>query len=285
MYNLINWYIQRYPFPHRGWKYFRTLLKAFGLETKIFTKTIKTGLSFRVSPKDHIQKDIFWYGYYDKEVTATFLSFIEKDTVMLDIGANIGYFSLLAAQKATEGEIFSFEPVSATRDLLIENIRLNRLENIRALPWCVSNASGERKIYISSADNIGMSGLAPAENFSGLTEQVESIAIDPWAATNGIEPTLIKIDVEGAEMEVLEGMQAILAKCKPVIFIEIIAGQLASFGSSPDEIQKFFTALDYAAYEITGENSLKKLTHLKDSYNIVFLPRDKQLNHQDLLMK
>jgi len=65
-----------------------------------------------ITPAEHIQQQLFWYGYYEKPVALLLEEFIKDDSTILDIGAHIGYFTLVAAQRAKNGKIYAFEPVT-----------------------------------------------------------------------------------------------------------------------------------------------------------------------------
>lgn len=273
MYKLLNWYTQRFSFPKKGWKYVQPLLHFLNLSNKVYRKKIFNGLYMRVNARDHIQKNIFWYGHYEEQVSHVWQNLIHDESIVLDVGANVGYFTLLAAAKARAGNIFSFEPISAFRDLLRQNIALNHFTNIDVLTFCVSDKHGWAKMYIANEANIGMTALLPPENFSGRKETVETIALDDWTKEKNLARVdFVKIDVEGAEKKVLDGMKNILQKHQPVLFVEIISAQLCKFGSSADEIYSTLFNYNYVAYEVTGRRSLKRMTICKEGYDILFLP-------------
>jgi FkbM family methyltransferase len=273
LYNTINWYSQRFPFPKRGWKYFQSLLRLFRIATKVYKKKIFNGLFLYVNATDHIQKSVFWYGYYEKNVSLLWQSLIKEDSIVVDIGANIGYFSLLAAAKARSGRVISFEPVSLFRKQMAKNLDLNSVHNFELLPYCVSNKNELREVFIAGDDNLGMSGLHPPENFSGNKETVECIVIDDWRKNRSLPPVnFLKIDIEGAEKKALEGMTQLLRNDQPVIFIEIIDSLLSKFSSSATEIYSLLEQHHYKAYEIITPTLLQRIHDHKEGYDIVCLP-------------
>lgn len=278
MYESINWYTQRFPFPQRGWKYAQSLLYHFGLGKKTYRKKLFNGLLMNVNATDHIQKSIFWYGAYEKNVSLFWQRLVQEDSVVLDIGANIGYFSLLAAAKAKKGKVFSMEPVSAFRKCLKENLALNALTNVTVLPYCVSDESGWTEIFLAESDNLGMSGLTPSENFSGKKERVECIVVDDWRRQNAIPKIqLLKIDIEGAEKKALAGMAGLLQTDQPIVLIEIIESLLQNFESSAADVYALLQRHQYTPYEILSPVLLKKISAPKDGYDIVFLPHKQTL--------
>jgi FkbM family methyltransferase len=278
LYNIINWYTQRFRFPKKGWRYFKSLLRFFHLSGKTYKKKIFNGLSIYVNTIDHIQKDIFWYGYYEKNTILTWQTFVKEEATVLDIGANIGYYSLVAAKKATKGQVYSFEPVGFIRKQMQENISLNHLSNITVVPYCVSNETKVYDFFIAAENNIGMSGLQIPENFSGKKESVASVILDEWikaAKINAVD--LIKIDIEGAEKNALEGMESILQFHRPVFFIEIVAALLDKFNASVKDVYNIFSKNKYQAYETVKPNVLKPIQDFNEGYDIIFIPEGYKL--------
>jgi FkbM family methyltransferase len=278
LFNIINWYTQRYPFPKKGWKYFKLILHIFHLSNKIYKKKICNGRLLYVNVIDHIQKNIFWYGYYEKNTSLFFQMLIKENSIILDIGANIGYFSVIAADKAMHGQVYSFEPVSLIRKQLLQNISLNRITNIHVLPFCVNNENGISDFFLAAEDNIGMSGLQIPENYSGKKLKALSIVLDDWISISELKAVdFVKIDIEGAEKKALEGMSTILQQHRPIIFIEIVATLLIKFDNSIQEIYNIFSKYGYQPYEIIKQNELKPIYEFREGYDIVFVPIEHKL--------
>lgn len=223
-----------------------------------------------VRPSEHIQQQLFWYGYYEKDAILTWEQMVNTDAVVLDIGANTGYYSIIAARKSRH--IYAFEPGSSNRKKLEENIKLNRLTNVSVLPYAVSDKEGQTELFIAVDDNTGMNSLEQPGNFSGHKEVVAVVSIDNWAAENKIPGiNLIKIDVEGLEMKVLTGMKRIIEEQKPGIFIEVIGQLLMQSGHSVNDIYNFLFSRGYNAYEIIKPLQLKRINTPKEGDSIVFV--------------
>lgn len=262
----------------------RKVLILFRLENKIFKKKLFTGSFIFVTPSDHIQKDIFWYGFYEKDSVLTWHSFIKNDSVVFDIGANIGFYTLVAANKIKTGHIYAFEPVKDIVRLLKTNIELNNFNNISIIPFAVSNKKTISPIYISSQDNLGMSGFHKPQNYSGKIDYVETISLDEWIKEMKIPKLdVVKIDVEGAELQVLKGMKKIIESNKPIFFIELINENLKKFGHDISDIYNFFKHLDYEPFEIIQPKQLRILNVEKESYCILFLPKNYKFQNDIIL--
>jgi len=153
-----------------------------------------------------------------------------KDKFVLDVGANIGLYSLSMSQVAKE--VLSFEPFKKSLRALEENILLNGKKNIKTIGKACYDSIGRVKLNICKL-NDGANSIK-LERGAGLID-VESVTIDSL----NVNPGLIKIDVEGAELEVLRGAAETIKRNRPGIFLEILPG------SDREEIMKFFRSLDY----------------------------------------
>jgi FkbM family methyltransferase len=275
---LLNWYVGLFNFPHAGWKYFRSFLQAFALDKRSYQKRLSGGQYINVRPVDHIQKDLFWYGHYELNSINLLIQLIEKDSIVIDIGANIGYYTIVAASRTVSGHVYAFEPLSFLCKEIEKNVLLNCLHNVKVNHSALGSREQDSIAYLSSEDNIGMSGLVPAENFSGKTEAVHSTTLDKWKEIEKIKRIdIIKIDVEGGELDVLSGMRNTLAACRPIMLIEVIEHQLERFGASIEELYSFVRSYNYNAFDIVGKNVLQEITGCKESYSVLFMPRERSI--------
>jgi FkbM family methyltransferase len=143
-----------------------------------------------------------------------------KEGTFIDIGAHTGYFSILYALR-TAGRIFAFEPNPRVRASLVANLRLNGVENrVEIVEYAVSSYETPHTRLFLSSRGTGFSSLVPdvapaAADTFGTSVEVATITLDAWLARTGVEPSLIKIDVEGAEHLVLAGMEQTLATNPP----------------------------------------------------------------------
>ncbi len=277
MYKLLYWFTLLLPFPHRGWKYLRIFMQKFGLDKRLYKKKIFNGSWMQLMPEDHVQQYLFWYGIYEAETAEVFLQNVQQGTIVLDIGANVGYYSILAASKAINGRVFAFEPNALLHSQIQNSLRFNNFENVQVVAAAVSNKHRQAALlYLSSADNKGMSALATPSNYSGQTTTIETITIDNWVADNNISRVdIIKMDIEGAETLALEGMRNTLIRFSPIVFMEVCDEVLQRQNSSAAAVFNFMSLLNYNAYGIDSAREL----YLIDNYiptidfNIVFKPK------------
>jgi hypothetical protein len=119
-----------------------------------------------------------------------------------------------------------------------------------------------------------MSGLTPAENFSGQIELVDTITLDRYVDELHLQKIdIIKIDIEGNELNALQGMQQVLLKFKPTIFIEILEVHLERFDTSITAVYDFFKLNGYDPYQIEEGGKLKPVNDIRESEMMVFLPQ------------
>ncbi|MEJ8819336.1 FkbM family methyltransferase [Lacibacter sp. H407] len=273
LFHLIRWYSRHLPFPHKGLKYFEWLLGKLSLEKELFVKKLPNGMLIEVSANDHIEKYLFWYGSYEKKEVATMQTLLGVDSVVVDIGANIGYFSLMAAKKATAGHIYSFEPATKNLEKLKRNISLNRITNIYPIQAAINNVSGKTTFYISTDENSGMSGLRITENFSGQSETVKCITLDEAVLEYNLPKIdLIKIDVEGSEINVLQGMTKTRTDQKPIVLIEVSAVTLSLYDEKIITIYDILLAEKYRPYKVAEVNILEKIKHPQEADLVFFIP-------------
>lgn len=274
-FTLLNWYTSHFRFPYRGLKYFKKILLLLNLSSRTYKKKIHNNLYINVTPCDHLQEQIFWYGYYEKEAILIWEKLIATDSTVIDIGANIGYYSIVAGHMAKKGKVFAFEPIAALRKKIELNCSINKLANVSIEPFAVGNQPGKCKIYISSNDNVGMSGIQPQENFSGITEDTDMISLDEWSSFHQLKKIdIIKIDTEGAELKVLQGMIKIIEQNRPAIILEVITELLSMFGHTSSEVHSLLLQLRYIPYQIINGETISKANPNQESYTLLFLPKE-----------
>ena len=157
----------------------------------------------------------YWLGSYEITKRLAFESEIQPGSVIYDIGANVGYFSLLAAVLAgEEGKVVAFEPLPRNTEFLKKHIALNHLSTIQVVEAAVSSHSGEA--FFDFGASTAMGHLS--EN-GGL--RVQMVSLDEMVSEGQLPPpNYIKIDVEGAEYEVLQGAENVIIKYRPVLFLD-----------------------------------------------------------------
>jgi FkbM family methyltransferase len=155
-------------------------------------------------------------GTYEPLATKYFTETIKPTDTIFDIGAHVGYYTLLGAKN----KVVAFEPAPDNLVLLRQNIERNNLTgHVKIVPWAVSDTNGRTLLYLSDTSS-GDHSLNKKTTQNVIT--VQTITIDGYTKTTGIFPTIMKIDVEGAEYQVLKGMNKTLRKrTLRTVFIEL----------------------------------------------------------------
>ena len=157
----------------------------------------------------------YWLGSYEYQKRLAFEDIIQENTVLYDIGANVGYFSLLAAVlTGSQGQVYAFEPLPRNVDFLKQHIALNCLDNIEVIEAAVSDREGQAAFALGASTAMGHIGE------TGEIE-VDLVSLDALLDRGEIKPPdTIKIDVEGAEFEVLQGARNLLSRYRPILFLD-----------------------------------------------------------------
>lgn len=250
---LIQFYIRHFRFPHRGLKYFLRMLRFLKMDQRLFEKKLPQGFCMLLSPFEHQQQQLLWYGSYDAHITRYLEKNLKAGETFLDIGANIGYYSLVAGSIDPGIRVIAFEPVRSNFDKLKAHLGKNRLGQADAYPFAVGSTRGKVTIFHAGPDNEGMSALYPPENHRGSQEEVEMIDLDSWELTRSLQKIdLIKIDTEGNEKEVLRGMKELIKKHRPRIILECNPETLVRFGETPATLLKECEGLGYTVFNLTS---------------------------------
>ena len=176
------------------------------------------GLRMRVDWNLHRS---FTYGSWEPEVVATIQKYVKPGMTVLDIGAQSGFYSLLCSRLVgPQGQVIAFEPLPANFRMLEENIRLNGLRNVTAREEAVAERSGSMRFDFPHHEPTLVAGpVLAGESQDVLT--VRGISLDDWFREAAAPVHLLKMDVEGAELDVLQGASSMLNACHPDMVIEL----------------------------------------------------------------
>ena len=191
-------------------------------EPYVLTET-KHGLML-VNPNDYYMgQSLLVYGECSELELQFLLTLAKKPGVVIEAGANMGMHTVpLAAALAKSGRmLYAFEPQPVIFQQLCANLALNGLTNVRALPYACGSAHGALMFDIpdySKPGNFGKMELRGVQTATSRQEIVQCVRLDDLFGSG--EVGLLKVDVEGFELEVLKGCEGILARCQPFLYIE-----------------------------------------------------------------
>lgn len=157
----------------------------------------------------------YWLGSYEIHKRRAFEKEIKPHVVVYDIGANVGFYSILAAQLAGEkGKVYAFEPLNRNVEYIRRHARLNKMKNIEVFEAAVSDQSGEALF------DLGVS-IATGHLSESGSVKVPLVCLDDMVSTGDILPAdIMKVDVEGAEYAALQGAQRLIEEHRPIIFLD-----------------------------------------------------------------
>lgn len=270
------------------WRYFFKIgyfrKKFFGIHQHLFSpyrffKNVRKQIFYRDSItldldlEDWIQQQIYFLGDYEKPEIDFLYKTLRKGDVFVDIGANIGLFSLNASVILGEtGKIYAFEAYPSNYDVLRSHVRLNGFHNITAENVAISDRKSIIEMKYNANDrNIGMASAYLKDFTSSIA--VNALSLDEYTAEKNITRIdLIKMDIEGGEFKALQGMENVLRMWSPKLLIEINSEAMQSADYSESDILKFLEKLKYRKTLVLSWN--------KNSYNAVFESKRNQMINQ-----
>lgn len=236
--------------PRLGWVCRRVLL-GYGV------KEIPYRTRFRICcDSDSYHSTMFGYGIEDRHVDRLLKRVLRPGDVVIDVGANVGMVTLLAcSSKRVAGTISAhcFEPDPVAFRWLAKNAALNNFDIV--LNDCAVGASlGEAELTISTVSGWSTLAIEPSEGFTFLQKAgkrlVKVVTLDDYCLQQDLIPSLIKIDVEGFETQVLQGACTLLKRTRPIIVIEMNPMRLESAGSSATQLAEHLHEIGYELFHI-----------------------------------
>lgn len=205
-------------------------------------RVVADGHVFYLNRNDTAILEAMIAGNYEPEETTKYKSIIHKGDVVLDIGANIGYFTLLFARAVgSSGLVYAFEPDPTNFKLLQKNIETNGYANVKAFNYAVSDSIRKGFLYLNDY-NAGDGRIFGSEN-DRKAVPIEIISLDEKFPE--LRPNFVKIDTQGAEIGILKGMKNII-KFVPVLSIEYWPYGLNKTGSAGQDLCDLLTKYGFA---------------------------------------
>jgi FkbM family methyltransferase len=168
----------------------------------------------------------FWLGLFEIEKRRAFERVLSSGDVVYDIGANVGYYSLVsAALVGPRGSVVAFEPLPENVEFLRAHVERNSLQTVTIFESAVSDQNGQVRFRFDSTDSRSEGRLSPDGNL-----HVRSMRLDDLVGSGAIRPPqCIKIDVEGGEMAVLFGAEELFRAHRPVVFVETVGTEATAW--------------------------------------------------------
>ena len=271
-------------------KFFRLLFKLnmlkpkfFGVHQRIFKRynlfqgVVQTidynGFQLTLHIDDWIQENIYFLGAYEKAELKAVSGILRPGDVFLDLGANLGLYSLHASRIVGEsGKVISFEPFSTNFNALKEHVAMNQLSNVQLEKLAVGKESGMITLYLNESEgNLGMVTASYIEN--AIKEEVKIVSIDAYRKEKKLQKVdFIKIDIEGFEYPTLLGMENTLNAYLPSILIEILDESKSP--QNENKVEAYLMGFGYKKFYINDNGELSETDENPVRRNYLFTTRE-----------
>jgi FkbM family methyltransferase len=270
------WVWNKVTRPYFGWR---------GIPIEARTRS---GLSVRGPLSDTIHNSIFFFGVWEPALTKYIADSLVPGDVFIDIGANVGVHAMRASQcVGPSGKVHAIEASPTIYAMLQDNLRRNDLRNVVAHNLAASDRTGTVSVFLHDSSNFG--GTTILNSAAGLTTQDRQETVSAHALPDIVpredilRVRIIKIDVEGAEWPVLQGLAPLLPDLRPdvSIVVEVNRDALADYGISIAQFLEFFSERGYAVARIAEHSAASCI----DGPRTVLLPVHADFEIADLVFR
>lgn len=222
------------------------------------------------------------FGSYEPKEIDLVCHILHDEDVIFDIGAHIGYYSIVLAKHFPNARIFAFEPILNTFSILEKNIRANSLQNIHAFNYGLSDKPKDTFFYYfkdgsTLASQIYLLGYSKTQKIKCHLERLDDVI-----SSLGIEKlNFIKCDIEGEELAAIQGGLGAIGQFLPICLVTLHQERCAQFNYSANDVLHIFEKLGYQCFSIINKG-FKREKIIKEEWNYFFLHTDK---HNDLIRK
>lgn len=246
-------YSARLPDHPGKWRVVNALLRGGKMDRIHRGRTYlarRRGLLWQLDTACWVQRTVFYTGEWDGDELRLALAHVPANGVFLDVGAYFGWYALNVARERPRARVIAFEPVPSSQALLEENRARNRLPNVRLARAAVGAEAGEAEMELPPTANGGSARLAAGDG-AAERRRVPVTTLDATVEAQGlVRVDLVKIDVEGAEVEVLRGAAETLRRHRPRLLVELNPTALRARGAEPAELLARLDELGYASWEV-----------------------------------
>ena len=272
---------------HRGKRRLLRLIHEVGLRSRRpFACKMANGAWLAIRPEEGllVSETVGWTCFtrraWDPHVEACIRRILLPGQAAIDVGANLGYFTAVMAQcVGPSGRVWSFEPVPETFELLLLCRSLNRYTHVTPINVALGAASGSIEITYDKRHS-GIATMYP-DHVSGDTQRVQLRTLDELIASGEVQrrPDLIKVDVEGHELDVLRGARETIAEASPAIVFELNERTARVAGWTLAELAELLRSLGDYSFLLIDDGG----THPFDPFSFRLEPNEALDPHVDIL--
>jgi FkbM family methyltransferase len=269
--DLLLWYARHVPY-HRGKTRLSGYLRSvFGVALQGETVERRDGLWWCLDRGDYMCQDLYWSSANDRAEIRHALRSMPAGGVMLDVGANYGYYSITIASRLRQNcTIYAFEPNGVMFERLRKNVELNGASAVTAYQVGLSDQEGSAAI-VQVCGHSGAAYLRPGDG-------VAVTSLDRFCEGTSVDRLdLVKIDAEGAELRILRGGRGTLDRFRPALLLELNTPTLKRENASPVDVLALLRSLEYRVYSITPKREITLSAGELPSpvLNVLCLPRER----------
>ncbi len=220
----------------------------------LIAPTAHFNLQLRVKTEDVVGRHLYKYGAHEPATTEFLKRYLkfQDDDVAIDIGANIGWYSLILDKIAEKRnvDVFAFEPDPTNFFLLEENISRNSATGVKTVQSAVADVSGHQTLHLYNKSNRGRHSLLAIHE--GETVDVDAIALDEFWESRSLGdrvPRFIKMDIEGFELMALRGATSVLNRC-PMVMLEYSPGYMKAASIEPGDLLDLMLGQGFKAHAL-----------------------------------
>jgi len=248
----------------------------------------RNGINYKIDLSEGIDLSLFLFGDFQKYIYDNQILRLSKDSVVFDVGANVGDMTLKFAELVPQGKVYAFEPTHYAFSKLKQNLSLNPALCKSVIPvQCFISYRTEKnpdiKAYASWKINLPAKGEIHPVHCGTLksTEGISSITIDAFCRENNIKNIdFIKIDTYGHEWNVLKGAEQMIKQCRPKIIFEIDFSLMKENNTDFHNFYNFFSSLNYKFFNSKNKKHIDINNYFnripqKTAINILAIPFEK----------
>ena len=260
----LRWYCRFFPFSvGKGTMWDRILSHLWWLETYVAAKTFY-GCRLYTDARDIVGRYLYYFGIWEPNLTHWMSERLAPGDVFIDVGANVGYFTLLASQRVgKKGAVVAIEALPKTCEILQMNLEANNISNVRAVNMAAWDKEEPLKMFTRAENPPGTTTVMNA--WAGKWELDSQCTVQAAPLSSILKPAeiagarLVKMDVEGAEWHAIQGMQPILDASRQdlEIVLEVNFGMLKSEGKSFEDVVRFFGRWGFHPYFLENDYSAR----------------------------
>jgi FkbM family methyltransferase len=247
---------KKFPFLLRVYKFIFSSVN----DTREYTVSIPLQSKLIVSGNDlGLGSFLRTKGEYEPQLTKQFIAALKEGDIVLDIGANVGYYTVLASKLVgKKGKVYAFEPSPQSLPLLKKNLAFNNCKNVIVVEKALGKNEDEHVAFYLDKANPGESRLAG--HGQRETMKIESTTLDNFVTKNNIKKiAVIKVDVEGREPWVFAGGKEVLTAANTKLFFECNQNALAEVGYSVSQLLSMVTDYKFVIKEMIDESEKKSI--------------------------